>query len=226
MTRNAIQRVLAAGVQRRDRTHDGLMAVQAVVQHDIAADRSHFNGFLEVHQGERSGVRIAILELGGVLAEEIVGHMATVAGRHGFVRTVRPTVILIAHDVAVHAGLGIIEEIGPALGVGKRVGPHPGQDAGQGKYGDEKRKTKSGRALLGRAGWAFDSHDVLQAILRAMRPSGDPDLGDYSRILSERSCFGARSTWLLLSHLPRAHNASAPVSGLQFKTGKSENRRR
>src|SRR5262245_442479 len=62
----------------------------------------------------------AVLGFGPVLANEIVRHMAVVAYRHSMMRGFLPTVVLFAHDVAVHARLRIVGQIRQALGFYER----------------------------------------------------------------------------------------------------------
>src|SRR5262245_26639805 len=47
--------------------------------------------------------------------------VAVVAGRKSVVTRLLPAVVFVAHDVAVHTGLGIAAEIRPALAIPKRV---------------------------------------------------------------------------------------------------------
>ena len=73
-------------------------------------------------RGEVKRVPESVVRFDGVLADEVVGRVAVVAGGGGVVTRLQPGVVLRAHDVTIDTGFGVVGEIGITLGVDKRVG--------------------------------------------------------------------------------------------------------
>lgn len=93
--------------------------------------------------GKAERVPESVHRLGGIFANQIMRGVAIVTGRHAAMTAVDPTVILLLHDVAVDAGLGIIGQIRRALRINESVGPHP---EGESDHGTE-HKTGFGRTF-------------------------------------------------------------------------------
>src|SRR5262249_1048401 len=72
---------------------------------------------LEILERERSAVVVAVQPLREVLPEEVVWHMAIVAGRHRVMRALLPALVLRVHDVTVRAGGRVVAQIGERLRV-------------------------------------------------------------------------------------------------------------
>jgi hypothetical protein len=62
--------------------------------------------------GECDGMMIAVACLRHPLTDEIVRHVAVVAGREGMVAGFLPTIKVLAHNVAIDAYLGFIRYVG------------------------------------------------------------------------------------------------------------------
>ena len=78
--------------------------------------------FREVLQGKALGVPKAVLRLGGVFADEIVGQMAINAFGMGVMTGFLPAVKGLTHDVTVSAGARIAAEVGNAFRIPKGIG--------------------------------------------------------------------------------------------------------
>ena len=61
-----------------------------------------------------------MLELGEVFPEKVLRHMAVVACGHGVMSRFEPPLVPVTHDVAIHASLGIIGQVGATLGIDER----------------------------------------------------------------------------------------------------------
>jgi hypothetical protein len=94
-----------------------LVAAQAVVLHHREARRLDLDRLVKVLQREALAVPEAVVGLGHVLAHKIVRHVAVVARRNRMVRTLFPRVVLVTHDVAVDARLGVVAHVARPLGV-------------------------------------------------------------------------------------------------------------
>lgn len=114
-----------------DAAHQIMMTVDTVVLQNRGVARSDSNWLVKVLKGETLGMPEAVLRLGEVLAHQVVGRVAIVARRHRVMAGVLPAGIVVAHDVAVHAGLRIVAEIGPSLREGEGVTTRANQDADQ-----------------------------------------------------------------------------------------------
>jgi hypothetical protein len=64
-----------------------------------------------------------------VFADEVCRRVAAIAACHRAVRRLEPAVELLAHDVAVRAGLRVIRQIGPAPGICESVYADTDSDA-------------------------------------------------------------------------------------------------
>jgi hypothetical protein len=107
------------------------------IGHAVVASRdSNFVG--KPLCGESPGVEEAIQCFGGVLGEEAGGSMAVVAdGPLAMART-EPAGMLIAHDVAVGAGIGIIGEVGTTLGITEGEQSYAEEDAARNAQQDPR----------------------------------------------------------------------------------------
>ena len=61
-----------------------------------------------------------VLRLRRVFTNEVSRGVTVVAGRHAAMARLDPAVVLLLHDVAIHASLGIIGHVGATLGVNER----------------------------------------------------------------------------------------------------------
>src|SRR5215472_15084077 len=81
------------------------------------------NHLREAACGERERVEKPIRRLGGVLANQVMGRMAVVAGSRGTMAGFEPGAVLILHHMAIGTGSRVVREVGIALRVNKRVEP-------------------------------------------------------------------------------------------------------
>ena len=115
------------------------VATNAVVLDDRQAAFLDADRLVEILEGESPGMAKAVLGLGEVFANKIVRHMAVVAGGNRVMRTLAPTVELVTHDVAVHAGLGIVREVARPLGIVEREASQAQENPKAGGSKDSKR---------------------------------------------------------------------------------------
>ena len=115
---------------RRQVGHERLVAADAVVLDDCQAAGPDADRLVKVLERETLAVAQAVFDLRGILADQIVGYVAVVAGRHGVMRALAPGVVLVAHDVAVHARRRIVREIARPLGIIERERRHAEYNAG------------------------------------------------------------------------------------------------
>jgi hypothetical protein len=92
----------------RNLANEITMTIQAISVKNGCASRPDSDRFFEILQCERLGMVIAVGHLGQPFAEEIVRNMAIVAGGEGVVTGLLPAIQLIAHDMAVYAGTGVV----------------------------------------------------------------------------------------------------------------------
>lgn len=74
--------------------------------------------------GEIERMPETVLRLGRILADEIRRRMTVIACRHAAMAGIDPAIVLLLHDVAIHARLGIVREVGRALGIDESVSAH------------------------------------------------------------------------------------------------------
>jgi hypothetical protein len=88
--------------------HFGVAPKAVALQH--LGIRSHdADGLREVLQGESLGVPVAVTGFYVQLVEGVLlGQMTIIAGGMSMVGTLPPTIVMVAHDVTVHAGRWIV----------------------------------------------------------------------------------------------------------------------
>src|SRR5215831_4666120 len=110
---------------------EALVTAHAVHAHDVAVVRGDLDRLLEVLQGEGGGVTEAVVGLGQPLREARVRQMALDARRGVPVAALEPAVVLIVHDVAVHARARIGGKVGETVRVDERERADPDWDSQQ-----------------------------------------------------------------------------------------------
>ena len=96
-----------------------------------------------------------VVGFGDELSERVGRQVAIVAGRYTLVARVEPRVVLRLHDVTVDAGVGIVDEIRPALSVAEREQALADEYADRNDRGDGQRRVAAappGRSI-GRPDW-------------------------------------------------------------------------
>ena len=112
---DAVKFLVFHHAMRRNLADEITMTVQAISIEDAGVSLPDSNRFPEILQCERLGVVIAVGHLRQPFAEEIVRHMAVVAGGKAVVAGLLPAFELLAHDVAVYACTRVIGKIAGAL---------------------------------------------------------------------------------------------------------------
>src|SRR5688500_2236607 len=114
---------------RLDRLDDRLMAVPAGRLGDGPVARGDLDGLRESAGRERERMPEAVERLRRVLGGEAGRRVAVVARGDLAMAGLGPAVVLLAHDVAVHARARIVGQVGGALRVHERVGADADADA-------------------------------------------------------------------------------------------------
>lgn len=131
---DAINRVFLASVRRRNCADQCFVALQTIIQNNIFTHLAHLNRLWKILKSEGAGVREAVLGFGGIFANQIMRGVAAIARGNRLVARVRPALVLIPHNMAVHTCQGVIRKIRPAFGKIKRICANPQQNASHGAY--------------------------------------------------------------------------------------------
>ena len=168
MASNAVERIVGDVAMTDNLADEPAMASQAVVLEDRRRARVELNRVVEILEREAPRVPIAVLHLRRVFADQVVRHVAIVADGDSMVAGVLPTVVLLAHEVAVYTRGRIVGEVRPAFGGVKR------EAASAGEYADESGEGDSGsrEQASSRGAWArcYCSSERLCCTTRLMRP--------------------------------------------------------
>jgi len=140
VTSDAAFVVVRCVLMRQNATHQPLMAADAVADQNAFIVRTDADRLVKILKGEFLRVREPVLSLDEILHNSGMWKVAVVASCDRVVRTFQPAVIGGAHDVAIHAGSGIVREIGVASGVNKRVAADADQNA---EHRDDKAHSEA-----------------------------------------------------------------------------------
>jgi hypothetical protein len=133
-----------------------LMAADAVgLEHGGVFWPDH-DGFVKVLERKTLRMPVTVFRFAEVFGDEAMRRVTVVAGGHGMMRRFEPAIVLIAHDVAVHAGLGIIREIRKTFRIMKRVRPEAGEYADRPHEQNQKHEAQLG------AGQLHDGQELAQ----------------------------------------------------------------
>src|SRR4051812_21204637 len=97
--------------------------------HDPQTAFLDLNRLVKILKRKSLAMTQAVLDLGEVLADQIVRHVAIVASGRSVMRALPPAVILVSHDVTIHARRRIVREIAGSFGVVKRKYAHAEHNA-------------------------------------------------------------------------------------------------
>src|SRR5262245_33403935 len=131
------------------------MALYAVVLKDAGVLLVDADGFVKILQREARGMPEAVLGLGQPFRQALVRQMAVRTVRVGVMAGPLPALVLVAHDVAVHARGGVAAEVRRAFRVPEREHAETEQDADErAQHHEWQTKSKSAppachRHLLG-----------------------------------------------------------------------------
>src|SRR5262249_47350068 len=117
---------------------EGFVASHAVHANDVAVMRRDLDRLLEVLQGEGGGVAEAVVGLRHPLRDAGVGKVALGARRGVRLAALEPGVVLVVHDVAVHARARVGGEVREAVRVDERERADAGRDSQQAGEEDDQ----------------------------------------------------------------------------------------
>ena len=117
---------------------DIVMTVEAILVQDARTDRPQANRFGKILERETLGVPKPVFGLHQILEYEFMWNVAIVASGDRMMTGLLPAVVLIAHDVAIDAGLGIAAQIGKPFGILHRVCARSERDAEQRAQGQAR----------------------------------------------------------------------------------------
>lgn len=86
---------------------------------------ANLNGIIKLTGGELKRVHKSIFGLYEIAQVNVFWSMTRVTGGHMMMAGFAPAIVLIPHDMTIHAGLGVIREIGIALTIDKGERAHP-----------------------------------------------------------------------------------------------------
>src|SRR5690606_24592537 len=116
MAEQAVRRFVTIGVVHLGR--DRLVAIKTTALSHIAIEGRDLNRLGEIPEGKGGAMAEAVQTFDGVFGDHVTVWCVTVVARsHRLMAAVVPTVILVAHDVAVDTGRGVIREIRCSLGI-------------------------------------------------------------------------------------------------------------
>jgi hypothetical protein len=104
-----------------DKVRHLAVAPDTVLLQECRAGFPDLDRFMEILEGKGDGMVNTVIRLRNPLRDGTVRYMAVIAGRHGMVRGFAPTIVLVAHNVAVNACFGIVEKVGCTLRIDQRV---------------------------------------------------------------------------------------------------------
>ena len=88
------------------------MAMNTVILHNNQIRMADPNWLFKILQRKRFGMMPAVVEFDPILSRKCMRHMAVVAGSGRVMTRLNPGIIMVFHYVIIHAGTGIITEIG------------------------------------------------------------------------------------------------------------------
>jgi hypothetical protein len=97
------------------------MAVHTIMLEGIEISRTNTNRFAKILEGKGLGMVPAVVEFDEVFLRQGMRHVAIIAGSGHAVARLGPGIIVLPHDVTVHAGLGLIAEVREPLGILKGI---------------------------------------------------------------------------------------------------------
>ena len=130
MTARALQALrFAVNDVAVDRGGDVFMAAAAGVFDDSMVEFRDLDRVWIPTGREVKGMPEAVIGFHGILAENVVGRMAVIAGGGRAVAGFQPGIVLRPHHMTIRASFGVVREIGVPLGVDKGKSAEPDQQA-------------------------------------------------------------------------------------------------
>src|SRR5206468_2658 len=131
VTVDAVRRLTAGRAMPENVIDQIVMAMETIGLKNARTHGPDANRLREILQREALGVPEAVLSLDQILGDQVMGYMAVIAGGVGVMTGLLPAVVLVAHDVAVDARLGVVAQVRKALGVVDGVGACPKRGSDQ-----------------------------------------------------------------------------------------------
>jgi len=103
MTMDAVQFVGIVPMRYANLTREFAVAENAVLVQNAGIARPDADGFMKVLQRKCLGVMIPVFGFREIFTQEIVRHVAVVAGGVSMVAGFLPPVVLLAHNMTIHA---------------------------------------------------------------------------------------------------------------------------
>jgi hypothetical protein len=101
------------------------VAPNAIGLHDTSTHGPSHNWLMEVLKREGLGVAEPVFTFDQILADWMVREVTVVTGGMGMMAGLLPSIVVIAHNMAIHASLRVITQIGEPLPFVKGKGPCP-----------------------------------------------------------------------------------------------------
>jgi hypothetical protein len=108
------------------------MTAHTIVLNNPGTHRTDHNGLMKILKREGFGVSKPILALDQVFTDGMVRKMTVVTGGMGMMARLLPAIIVFAHNMAIHASLRVIAQIGEPLPFIKGKRPCPEKDPEEG----------------------------------------------------------------------------------------------
>ena len=156
VTVDAIRCLAARRLVPEDIVYQVMVTVDAVGLKDPQTNGPEANRLREGLQSEALGVPETVLSLDEIFRNERMRNMAVITGRHGMMAGFLPAIVLVTHDVTVNARLGVVTQVGKALGIVDRIPPHAEGNTHEDTY------HQSGRAQAETS--SLPNHDVVLAL--------------------------------------------------------------
>jgi predicted Zn-dependent protease with MMP-like domain len=134
----ATEIVAAVFITRTHLADECGVTADAVVLDDTGAYWPGHNGLVKILKRESLGVSEAVFSLDQIFCHRMTGQMAVVAGGVGVVAGLLPAVIMVTHDMAVHAGLRFIAKVGEPLTFMKGIRPCSDKNSEQPKQKENR----------------------------------------------------------------------------------------
>ena len=83
------------------------MATNAILLKDLVIVPGNDDGMVKIFEGECQGVVPAVTAFCEQFGDQTVRQMAVITGRYVVVPRIAPGVVLVIHDMAVHAGFRV-----------------------------------------------------------------------------------------------------------------------
>ena len=133
------------------------VASKATVLRDNFVARFDLNGFVVALESKGERMEEPIVRLCDPLSDGVVGKVTVVANGHMVMAAVLPSVVIILHNMAIHAGFRRIAEIAGPFAIAKGEGTYSKKNASKNRDGDQRVAGDSGDRFFGLRFWGVFS---------------------------------------------------------------------